>query len=322
MRVSLASLLLVMALPAVASADDNDLVLGRLTNVMTGGTATRYVPQNNELRGLASELGVVLAPHLLTPADTLGFGGFQLTVDFSSTQINPDAPYWRARQADTGDGSSEVPATLGTVGFFARKGLWLPIPSFEVGAGAVHLVDSRIWTGQLYAKFALVEGFHQLPLPSFSVRGGVSRMMTQHELDLTVASLDIAASKHIGIGGTWRLDPFVGYNLLVIVPRSEVIDPTPNVDQLAPGNELDSESSFVFREQDNIYRHRAFVGAKAQFALIELTLEATFAFAGHSTDNQSGTSDACMSTSTTAFCDAKDSAHAQRTLSLSAGVDF
>ncbi len=322
MRPVLPSLLLVLALPAVASADDNDLVLGRLTNpTMVGGT-TRYVPQNSELRGLASELGVVLAPHLLTPADTLGFGGFQLTVDVSTTQINPDAPYWRARQADAGDGSAVVPGTLRTVGFFARKGLWLPIPSFEVGAGAVHLVDSRIWTGQLYAKFALVEGFHELPLPSVSVRGGVSRMMTQHELDLTVASLDIAVSKHLGIGGTWRLDPFAGYNLLVIVPRSEVIDPTPNVDQLVPGNELDSESSFVFREQDNIYRNRFFVGAKAQFSVIELTLEATFALAGHSTDDQSGTSEPCTSTATSVLCDAKDSADAQRTLSLSAGIDF
>lgn len=322
MRPVLPSLLLVLALPAVASADVNDLVLGRLTNATTTGGMTRYVPQNSELRGLASELGVVLAPHLLTPADTLGFGGFQLTVDVSTTQINPDAPYWRARQADTGDGSAAVPGTLGTVGFFARKGLWFPIPSFEVGAGAVHLVDSRVWTGQLYAKFALVEGFHDLPLPSIAVRGGVSRMMTQHELDLTVASLDVVASKHLGIGGTWRLDPFVGYNLLVVVPRSEVIDPTPNVDQLVPGNEMDSQSSFVFREQDNIYRHRIFFGAKAQFSLIELTLEATFALAGHSTDNQSGTSEPCTSASTSALCDAKDSAHAQRTLSLSAGVDF
>lgn len=320
---ALGALATLTIVPALAHADDNDVILSRLVHVDMASTGDRYVPQNLELRGLASELGVVLAPHMLTPADTLGFGGFQLTVDASSTQITSNAPYWRARQADTmGDGGVAAPATLGTIGFFARKGFWFPLPSFELGAGAVHVLDSRMWAGQLYAKFALVEGFHQLPLPSIAVRGGVSRLMTQHELDLTVASLDVTVSKHIGVGGTWRLDPFAGYSLLVIVPRSEVIDPTPHIDPLVPGNEMDSANSFVFREQDNIYRHRVFVGAKAQFSIIQLTLEATWALAGHSKDDQPGTATACTMQSTTAACDATDPAKAQRTLSLSAGVDF
>ena len=301
--------------PAPAFADDNDLALGRLTTMLEDGSGNlTFVPQNAELRTLASELGVVLAPHLLTPADTLGFGGFQLTVDYTTTTIDADAAHWRAR-----DGSS---SSLTTLGFFARKGMWFPIPSFEVGAGATHLVDSHIWTAQLYAKLALVEGYHQLPLPSFAARGAVSRMMSQRELDLTVASFDLTASKHFGIGGTWRLDPFAGWNLLMIIPRSEVIDPTPHVDPLAPGNEMDSLNSFVFRDQDTIFRHRFFVGAKFQFYVVQLTFQATFALAGSSKDDRSGTNEPCMPQSTTTACDAEDTAGAQRTFSLSAGVDF
>jgi hypothetical protein len=200
--------------------------------------------------------------------------------------------------------------------------MWFPIPSFEMGIGAIHLVDSKIWTGQLYAKLALVEGYHQLPLPSLAVRGAVSRMMSQRELDLTVTSFDVTASKHVGIGGTWRLDPFAGWNLLVIIPRSEVIDPTPNVDPLVPGNDQDLANNFVFTDQDAVLRHRLFGGVKLQYDILQLTIEASYALAGASKDDRSGTTMPCMPRATTTSCDATDAARRQRTISVSAGLDF
>src|SRR5690349_3939044 len=101
--------------PGAAVADDNDLVLSRLANRMDDGSGgTIIIPQNAELRSLASELGVVLAPHMMTPADTLGFGGFQFTVDYTTTTIDGDASYWDARQATSPTNS------MSTVGFFAR----------------------------------------------------------------------------------------------------------------------------------------------------------------------------------------------------------
>lgn len=302
--------------PALAHADANDLILSRLTNRIDDGAGNvTIIPQNAELRSLASELGVVLAPHMLTPADTLGFGGFQFTLDYTTTTIDPDATHWRAREG------SSTPSSLSTVGFFARKGMWFPVPSFEIGAGATHLVDSNVWTAQLYTKIGLVEGYHQLPIPSIAARGAVSRMMTQRELDLTIASFDLVASKHFGIGGTWRLDPYVGWNLLMIIPRSEVVDPTPDVDPLEPGS-TDSMNSFVFKDQDAILRNRFLVGVKLQFSVVQLTVEGTFALAGSSKDDRSGTNVECMPNATTTACDAKDTAGAQRTLSVAAGVDF
>jgi len=314
-------LLLALALlPSIASADDNDIVISRLATRVTDGTGnlTGVVGQNLEFRSLVSQLGVVLAPRLLTPADTVGFGGFQFSVDYASTTIDNDAPYWRARQ-----GTGSTPGSLSTVGVFARKGLWfLPLPSMEVGVGAVHLVDSHLWTGQLYAKVGLVEGYHQLPIPSVSVRGAVSRMMQQRDLDLTVASLDVMLSKHIGVGGTWMLDPYAGWNLLMIIPRSEVIDPTPDIDPLVAGNEMDSDLNFVFREQDTVFRNRIILGAKLKYYVFHLTIEAQFALKGTSKDDRTGTNEACMAASATANCDATDTAAAQRTLSLSTGFDF
>lgn len=325
MRLGIAFAFLCTTTPAFA--DQNDLVLDRLVTRMDDGSGnTTFIPQNLELRSLSSQLGVVLAPHLLTPADTIGFGGFQLTVDYATTTIDSTASYWRVLQgspdpAGTG-GVAHGDGMMRTVGLFARKGMWFPVPSIEFGAGAVHLVDSNTWSGQLYTKVALHEGYHQLPIPSLAVRGAVSRMMNQRELDLTVASLDVIVSKHFGVGSTWRLDPYGGWNMLMIVPRSEVIDPTPNVDPLVMGNEDDLLNNFVFKDQDVIFRNRIFFGAKLQYYVFQLTLEAQFALAGSSVDDRSGTSDPCMPSSTTTVCDAKDTAASQRTLSMSAGFDF
>jgi hypothetical protein len=322
------ALALLFGLGASAAADPNDLVLSRLGTRITdsSGNVTSVVGENLEFRELASQLGVVLAPHLLTPADTIGFSGFQFSVDYSTTTIDATAPYWRALESSpdpTGTmGLANGAGMMRTVGFFVRKGMWFPVPSIEVGAGAVHLVDSHTWTGQLYTKLSLHEGYHDLPLPSLAVRGAVSRMMNQRELDLTIASLDVAISKHVGIGGTWRLDPFAGWNLLMIIPRSEVIDGTPNIDPLLPGNEADTMNNFVFKDQATILRNRIFFGAKLQYYVFQLTLEAQFAFAGSSVDDRTGTGTPCMPNSTTTNCDAKDAAAAQRTLALSAGFDF
>jgi hypothetical protein len=186
----------------------------------------------------------------------------------------------------------------------------------------VHLVDSRDWMGQLYTKVALNEGYHDLPLPSLAVRGAVSRLMTQSQLDLTVASLDVEISKHVGIGGTWRFDPFGGWDLLMIIPRSQVVDGTPNVDPLLPGNQADTFNNFVFKDQQTIFRNRLFLGTKLQYYVFELTLEAQIALKGSSVDNRSGTSQMCTLVSPTPDCDAKDAAAQQTTLSMSAGFDF
>ncbi|HEY4244592.1 MAG TPA: hypothetical protein VGM88_32485 [Kofleriaceae bacterium] len=306
-RRALVALSLVLGV-GTARADQNDVSIGRLATPVPGNTGTTYVGQNLEFRELASQLGVVFAPDLLTPADTLGYSGFQLTLDASTTSIDKDASYWRARDGGTS-------GSMNTVGFFLRKGLWFPLPSFEIGVGAVHLVDSTAWTGQLYAKFALHEGYAGLPIPSVAVRGAVARLMNQRELDLTVASFDITLSHRIGIGGTWHLDPFAGYDLLLIIPRSEVIDPTPNVAG-------DSTNDFVFKDQATITRNRIFVGAKAQLSIVQLTAQFTYAMKGSSVDDRPGTSDACMPNSATTSCDAKDDAKAQTTISLSAGIDF
>lgn len=287
------------AVPAdPAWAGDNDIVLSRLADMSGGGV----VGNAADFRSLTSELGVVLAPRLLSPADTLGFGGFQFTADVGFTSIDPNRAYWRARA------SSSQPTGAGphggnimpTVGVFARKGMWFPVPSFEIGGGMMQLLGSRMITGQVYAKLALHEGYHDLPLPSLALRGSASRMMGESDLDLTVASVDVSAGKEIGVGGTFNLTPYGGYNLLIIIPRSELIDKTPQIAD-------DPAMSFVFADQDDIFRHRVFAGTRLRYSIFAMTLEGQLTLAGKSEDAASGTA---------------DGSSGQVTITSSFGVDF
>jgi hypothetical protein len=305
---------------STAHAGKNDLVLTRLGNIQTDGAGTPIdvVGQNLEFRALMSELGVVLAPRLLAPSDTLGFGGFQFTADVGYTTYSNSETWWRVLESS--DGDQHGSGAMSTVGVFARKGMWFPVPSSELGAGFVHLMDSDLWSAQLYGKVAFHEGYHDLPIPSVAARGAVSRLMGSNQIDLTVASFDVSLSKQFGIGGTWTLSPYAGWNLLVIIPRGEVLDATPDIDSLDMPE--DSNLNFVFRDQDDILRHRLFAGAKMQYYVFQLTIEAAFALKGGSEDDRGGTDTPCTLMSTTETCDSKDLAQGQRTLSVSMGLDF
>lgn len=327
-----ASLLFAAALTATtlaastAHADENDIVLSRLGTIVTDSTGNPIdvIGNNLEFRSMVSELGVVLAPRLATPADTLGFGGFQFSADLSYTSITNDASYWRVLESSSnpaGGTGSHGSGFMPTVGVFMRKGIWFPLPSFEVGVGAVHLMRSGLWTAQGYAKFAVHEGYHDLPLPSIAVRGAAARAMGSRELDLTVASVDIIASKAIGIQGTTTLEPYGGWDLLIIVPRSEVVDKTPQVDLFdTPG---DGVMNFVFKDQDNITRHRFFGGLKLKYYVFTIGLEAAIALAGSSVDDRGSTDVSCADiTSPTTSCDSEDQARSQQSFTMTMGMDF
>lgn len=303
-----------------AHADSNDLVLSRLGTI----SGNSVVGSNAQFRSLASELGVVMAPRLSEPSDTLGFGGFHFAADVAFTGISNDASYWQVLESSTDDlNGTHGNGAMTTTSLFVKKGLWLPLPSFEVGVGAIHLGQSHLWASQGYVKFALHEGYHDLPLPSLAVRGAASRMMGSDQLDLTVASIDVSISKDFGVASTFRASPYAGFNWLIIIPRSEVIDKTPHID--SRNDAMDVNMNFVFNDQDDIYRSRIFVGTKLKYYIFTLSLEANFALAGTSVDDRAGTDIDCASVNPTmpsSNCDATDTAGAQTTFTSTLGLDF
>src|SRR4051794_10529595 len=91
---ALAALALPSPIESVARADTFDLSLQRLVlPPVMGGFADPNDARNAmagvpaAYRQIVSELGVALAPKFLTPADTVGYNGFNATVDYSFTNI-------------------------------------------------------------------------------------------------------------------------------------------------------------------------------------------------------------------------------------------
>jgi hypothetical protein len=337
MRVSLRTAMMVTALVLLGSESargaDWDINLSRLCQIRlrNGGTldcgggydpsvdgdVDRVVADNAAFRSLMSELGVVFAPPILSPADTQGFGGYSMSVELGWTMINPKKLsgdqnitgkhwYWRAAESvspnafkdhditspDAAAARSrlerELPSSFApSVTVMARKGLWLPVPSFELGVGIKHLIGSRMWSPLVTAKLALAEGYQGWPIPALAVRGSGARVVGTPDFNLTVAGLDFSISKHVGIGSTFNLTPYAGYQLLWIIADSEVLDATPGVDAMGATaasvgydplemnrcGVQDCAGNFTFADQSNITRHRVFFGARANFYIVSLLLE-------------------------------------------------
>lgn len=289
--------------PEVAQAGKYDLDLTRLGE-QTGG---RVVQDNAGFRSLSSELGTVMAPQPMDPADSLGLSGFAVSGDFTVNTIAGDRSYW----ADTtGGGADNVAPSLQIVG---RKGLW---PGLEVGGGATHLFDSRMWAMFGYGKIALHEGFHHLPIPSVAIRGSFSRLVGAKDFNLTTAAPAITVSHVFGLGKTFSLTPYVGYEALLVISRSRVLDATPNCDEFpdaynedCPGVDPTVPSEFVFQDAGVIVRHRPHFGARMIFSVMRLGFEAMFVPGGGSDGELDGQT-------------VEDGSKLQQQYTFSVGLDF
>jgi hypothetical protein len=236
----------------VAYAGPNDIRLS--------GLAQGFTPQPNpqDLRPLAQsqefqarfaaltyQLGVVMAPNLLTPAETLGLDGFvvQAETSFASidTQTGDAENYWVL-----GTNESNPSSVLSSAALRVRKGF--PY-SIELGAGLSTIFGSNLSAIQGDFKWSLIEGFQRWYfLPDVAFHAGVSRLLGAPDLDLTTVTAGGMISKAIGIQGNFSLTPFVSYEQLFIVGLSQVIDFTPNVS--ASDDPADLGNNDVFAEVD------------------------------------------------------------------------
>ncbi|MFO7565459.1 MAG: hypothetical protein R6X02_22650 [Enhygromyxa sp.] len=259
-------------LASEARAGKYDIDLAPLAQVDNNGVVSQ---DNAAFRSLSSELGVLIAPKPVDPADSLGLSGFAVSADVSVNTLSGGKAYWQ----DTTRGSPDnVAPTLQVMG---RKGLW---PGIEVGAGATHLFDSRMWTISGYGKVALHEGFHHLPIPSIALRGMFSRLLGAKDIDMTTISVGASLSHVFGIGRTFNMTPYAGYDALLVFSRTGVLDATPGHDEFVDGPQLCGngdptctvQSEFVFRKQDVILRHRPYVGMRFIFSVLRIGIEAMF----------------------------------------------
>lgn len=299
----------------------------RDANGLITGVAIDEAGRSN-FRSLMSELGVVMAPRIPMPADTIGFAGFMVTGELGFTQVSHDKSYWDGVSAVSPQtrNISRPDGTLTTMGFFLRKGIWWPIPALEIGGGVVNLIDSRMLSWQGYAKVALHEGFHDWPVPSISVRAAMSYITGTDQVNLRTTTFDVLISKGFGLLKTARLEPFGGLGLLMINASSKPLDFTPLCDghvvaQATPGQQVsdhcaiaqsgtnnDLLANVAFPGQELITRYRVFGGAKLKFGLLALVAQYELFNAGHSRDDN--------------VIPAVDQSGQQSAFSVSAGLNF
>ncbi len=284
-----------VAWPATAEAGKYDLDLTPLGSLEQQGNDVVIVQDNAAFRSLSSELGTIIAPKIVDPADSLGLSGFALSADFSINTLSGDQNYWSATRDGSRDGAAASMQIMG------RKGLW---PGIEVGAGATHLFDSRMWALAGYGKIAIHEGFHHLPIPSVAVRASFSRLLGAKDFNMTTAAPAITVSHLFGLGKTFSLTPYIGYEALIIVSRSQVLNANPACDEFpdaynedpadcdfvaADGSTITKPSSeFVFQDGGAIVRHRPHLGARVIFSVIRLGVEAMFVPGGNSEGDING----------------------------------
>jgi hypothetical protein len=317
--------------PAQTAAGGQVLECGWVRRRADGTISGLVIPNEAEasFRSLMSELGAVMAPRLLVPAQTLGYAGFQVAGEVGFTRINRSEAYWNAVEgvASTNPGAARPSEWLSTAGAFVRKGVWLGLPAVELGAGVVSLLESSLLSWQAYAKLALHEGFPRRPYPSVALRGAVAHLTGTSEVRLTTLAVDVIASKGFGVGGTFRVEPYVAWSFLRIQADSGLIDATPSCDAFrvrtsAPGQPLgeycaeaqrgsdnDRLADFAFPRQSAIRRQRVSAGAKLKFATVFLTAQYEFFPVGRSRDGRRADG-------------ARDDSGKQQGIALSAGFDF
>jgi hypothetical protein len=337
-RVILGGISAIALLVGLAAAPDaraqqgyrNDLNLSKLLQpyVDANGRVTDPTGANSAFRSLMSQMGMVFAPMFHSPAETTGYSGFALSAKYGATTIHDKADYWR-------NGVNQDPdPVMSTLALEVRKGIWFPIPSFELGAGLTHLAGSHLFTLNAFAKFSIHEDFHHWPTPAAALRFSAARMFGTSHVDLTVLSLDASISKSFGVAGTMNFTPYLGYNVLWIIADSQVIDATPGRDSLQcslPGADCantgadfnapipngqfctsaDCGANYVFDDQSAILRHRIFIGLRMIYYRFVLTLEAAWALKGNSADSLAF-----------GLGKIKDRSDLQQTYSVSVGWDY
>ncbi len=271
---------------APASAGDNDLVLSRFAtfNPKSSPNCTHacgIVEPNVKLyEDLLLDLGQVLAPRFIGPADTLGEAGFAFVMMTSLSTIDNQKEHWQEGVENRNPSSSLLTGHLQI-----RKGL--PF-SFEVAGNMAYLFASEMFTMGADVKWALNEGFYYFP--DVAVRGTVNTLMGATDLNMLTAGWDVSISKGFNVSGVMQFTPYLGYQQLYIVGSSRVLnaypqDPRPP--QFNPDNLSETFSpEFVF-SQKTLQVDRFFAGLRLNVWILNFTLEGVlgetvnqFTFAG------------------------------------------
>lgn len=197
-------------------------------------------PNNRAFESFVAELGQVTAPRLWAPAATAGRVGFEVALGHSSSFVS-DAPHWRL--TDQGQATNRPTGDLHALHLALRKGL---PGAFEVQAQLTWLLDSEMVTPSLELRWAFLQNAPRWP--DLALRTAVGTLLGARNLSLTTWTTDILASRAFTVASTWELTPFMGFGLVLLDARSDVVDPTPGVLRTGADGQArpDRENDLVF----------------------------------------------------------------------------
>ncbi len=217
MNLRACALLVVVTAAPSALAASNDI---NLTGLLKQDSSGKVTADNNGFHALVRELGVVMTPTSLQPAETTGQSGFDFGLDYTFHTMRFNEDYWQSTRGDP-----SVPVLM-TLGARARKGFVLPVPlTSEVEFGAEYLIDSSLLNLGTNVRVALNEGFRWIP--DVAIQAGINRMVGNKDLDLLTVTAGGQVSKGFGIMGSFNLCPFVGYQSIWVNGSSRIVDANP-----------------------------------------------------------------------------------------------
>jgi hypothetical protein len=263
------------AVSGPAAASGNDF---RLNGVDANGDGILFTSEGGfaandpAFRSFATELGFLLSPRNASPAETLGLAGFEVGILWSGHFVS-DANHWLL--TEDGQQNQEASRFLQTLQLDLRKGLPL---SFEIAATMAWLTDSQVFAPGVELRWAFHEGYDFLP--DFALRGAVTTMVGNPDMDLTVISTDLVISKSIPAGAALRIAPYVSFGALFTAASTEVIDPTPtSFVPVVPGDPStlrpDRENDIAFQSlglTDEVYA-KVMLGVRAHMSLVDLLVQ-------------------------------------------------
>ena len=267
---TLCALLILTALCPPLWAGENDLVLHRLGEcTYENSECVSVIPNTAAFEDLTRDLGFILSPKGLSPADTIGVAGFESSFEISLNVIDPSAEYWQTAVEDRDPSSlmavSQVHFTKG-----------LP-HSVEIGGVLSHLHSSDIWSVGTEITWSFHDDFFH-PVPNLGARGFVSHAVGASDLNLTTAGVDVITDVPIGVNGMFSFTPYVGYNFLAIFASSRLLDASP-ADPAPPVESTEGtlavKPEFVFENVTNTF-HRYLGGFRCRFAYVNFTTEVLF----------------------------------------------
>ncbi|HEX4338233.1 MAG TPA: hypothetical protein VH062_20150 [Polyangiaceae bacterium] len=196
------------------------------------------VPDIVRFKQLVNLWGFALAPTAMHSARTVGFGGFQFSIEAVYTKIDSGADYWKLGSEGGRDPSSDKassfnsspPGVIQTYSLRVRKAFGFGLEaSTQVG----YVPSTTLLTGGADLRMALLEGFRTGVagiFPDVSVGAGVRTITGTEQLQLTTVGLDVQLSKPLPLAGQSVLTPWIGYQYLWIFGDSGLIDTTPATD--------------------------------------------------------------------------------------------